>query len=167
MFFNTQIEKSGGFRELQEFEVAAVSGGTGEIIVTGTRGNDGWISITPEDLALVGIFGFGDPNTFGSVTETAPGDGGGSSQTWAEWFAEKWEQIKEFLDEFGTSEPEQNESYLPISEDALGQILRDCLAAGGSYEVGSGSADGSVGYRVLSADGSYSYVHINCTVPNN
>ena len=54
--------KASGFRLLSEAEFEAVSGGVDDhpgFTVTANRDNDGWVSVTADDLATLGIFGLG------------------------------------------------------------------------------------------------------------
>lgn len=71
--------KGSQFRELSSLELTFVNGGSetvgNPITVTGNRTDDGWVSVTAEDLALVGIFNLGD----GFIADLFPGGGVGGS----------------------------------------------------------------------------------------
>jgi len=99
MLHKNVIEKKCGFRELTDAELVAVSGG-GNIIVTGTREDDGWVSVSAEDMMYL------YPELFGNnLNQGTTGDGGGGGggvqdvgflkdlKDWleenAEWLAEK------------------------------------------------------------------------------
>lgn len=69
------ITTRSGFRDLSAKEQINVAG-SGDIIVTGNSGDVWTVSVTPGDLALIGIFdmgGGGPPST----TDQFGGDGGG------------------------------------------------------------------------------------------
>ena len=68
------IEKVTGFRTLDDNEIEAVSGGA--IVVIGTRTPDGCVSVTSDDLALIGVFGAGPDINLPGTHDTFPGDGG-------------------------------------------------------------------------------------------
>jgi hypothetical protein len=69
MLHKNVIETNCGFRDLNEAEMEAVSGGgdiivtgTRDIIVTGTRKDDGWVSVSAEDMMYMypELFGLAD-----------------------------------------------------------------------------------------------------------
>ncbi|MEM6493769.1 MAG: hypothetical protein AAF650_05250 [Pseudomonadota bacterium] len=74
-----QIEVSPtGFRRLNSHEVMAVSGGTeNNIVVIGNSGDAWTISVTAEDLALIGSFGAGAGPVLPGTTDVFGGDDGG------------------------------------------------------------------------------------------
>ncbi len=69
------VIENNGFRVLNVSEIEAVNGGA-DIIVTGTPSDPWTISISPADLALLGIFNLGGP-ALPSTTDTFGGDDGG------------------------------------------------------------------------------------------
>ena len=76
MTYQTHV-KVAGLREISPRELEEVSGGQdNNIIVTGNRGDTWTVSITPDDLAILGIFNFGSGPSLPGTTQEAPGDGG-------------------------------------------------------------------------------------------
>ncbi len=80
MAYQNNLRES-GFRELGPQELEAISGGQevmgNPITVTGNRGDTWTVSITPGDLALIGVFTFGAGPSLPGIAQEAPGDGGG------------------------------------------------------------------------------------------
>jgi hypothetical protein len=80
MTYQSNPQRS-GFRELGPQELEAISGGQETIgnpfTVTGNRGDTWTVSITPGDLALIGVFNLGGGLSLTGIAQDAPGDGGG------------------------------------------------------------------------------------------
>lgn len=98
--------KETGFRELGPQELEAISGGQevigNPITVTGNRGDTWTVSITPSDLALIGVFNFGGGPSLPGITQEAPVDGGGGG----------------FGPDAGAISPEERQQLLNTNEDS-------------------------------------------------
>ena len=166
MLHKNVIEKRTGFRSLNTGELEAVSGG--EIIVTAPRPDPWRISVTPGDLAMLGIFNFGHNDGFPGIPTIFPsgGDGGGNDDDDGDSW---WDQIKEWFNDLISPDcPEEDKEFmLPITEDGLGEILRNCLDAGGFWEITGSNVEGAVGYKMISANGDVGYFYMVCHEPEN
>lgn len=138
MLHKNVIENKWGFRELSVAEQEFVSGG--DIIVTGNRDDDGWVSVSAEDMMYL------YPELFGNDGLTGGGEffgdgGGGDGFTETSLLKNTIDEFKDWLlQDSDITEEELKNSFVTIATIGTQTyvLIFDASSTGEIYSVDSG-----------------------------